>query len=88
VDQGSPTTTGSNLQDGDNTKSFTQSADGTSGDSIAGQVTGVVTSAGGAVSVVVANESTDIDAESGVSTFDNNDDQFVGLFVSNGPLNI
>jgi hypothetical protein len=79
---------GSNLQEGDNRKSLAQAADATSGDAIAGQVTGVVTSAGGSSSVVVANRSDNIDATTGKSIFDNVDHEFVGLNFTNGPLNI
>jgi hypothetical protein len=78
----------SNFQDGDNSKSLGQTADATSGDAIAGQVTGVVQSAGGTASVVVSNESIDIDAESGVTTFDNSDSEFVGLQASNVDIEI
>jgi hypothetical protein len=71
-----------NLQDGDNAKTFTQSASATSGDGVAGQVTGVVTSAGGSASVVVANTSNDIDSTSGDSRFDNSQAAFVGQNVT------
>jgi hypothetical protein len=77
-----------NIQQGDNRKTLTQSADASSGDAVAGQVSGVVTSAGGDASVVVANSSTAIDATSGNSNFDNTDAAFVGLNISNGPLTI
>jgi len=77
----------SNLQDGNNTRTFTQTANATSGDSVAGQVSGVVTSAGGSASVVLANNSTNIDSASGESRFDNADAGFVGLNDS-GPLTI
>ena len=79
---------GTNLQDGRNTKTFTQTADASSGDSVAGQVSGVVTSAGGSASVVVANNSTNIDSASGESRFDNSDAGFVGLNDNNGNLNL
>jgi hypothetical protein len=79
--------TAANLQDGDNRKTMVQTADATSGDGVAGQVAGVVTSAGGSASVVLANTSTDIDSSSGNSDFSNTDSEFVGLNVSNiGPL--
>jgi len=68
-----------NLQDGSNRKTATQSADATSGDAVAGQVSGVVTSAGGTASVVLANTSTGIDALSGDGVFANSDAGFVGL---------
>jgi hypothetical protein len=72
-------TSADNLQDGRNTRTFTQTADATSGDSVAGQVSGVVTSAGGSASVVLANTSSSIDSTSGDSHFDNSDAGFVGL---------
>jgi hypothetical protein len=79
--------TATNLQEGDNRKTISQNADATSGDGVAGQVAGVVTSAGGSASVVLANTSTDIDSTSGNSDFSNTDSQFVGLNVSfSGPL--
>jgi len=68
-----------NLQDGNNSRTFTQSADASSGDSVAGQVSGVVTSAGGSASVVLANNSSSIDSLSGDGRFDNSDAGFVGL---------
>lgn len=74
-----------NLQDGSNRRTSTQSADATSGDAVAGQVSGVVTSAGGSASVVVANTSTNIDASSGQGQFSNNDAGFAGLNEGSGP---
>jgi hypothetical protein len=71
-----------NLQDGNNTKTMSQSADASSGDGVAGQVAGVVTSAGGSASVVLANTSTGIDSTTGESRFDNSDNTFVGLNLS------
>jgi hypothetical protein len=68
-----------NLQEGDNRKTLSQSANAISGDAIAGQVGGVVTSAGGSASVVLDNTSTNIDSTSGSSHFDNADAGFVGL---------
>ena len=77
-----------NVQDGSNRAIRSQLSSATSGDAIAGQVTGVVTSAGGSSSVVVDNASSDIDAASGASTFDNHDETFVGLIVVSGGLTI
>jgi len=77
-----------NLQEGSNRKTLTQSADATTGDAVAGQVSGVVTSAGGSASVVVANTSTSIDSRTGDAVFDNTDASFVGLNISNGPLTV
>jgi hypothetical protein len=73
---------GVNVQDGNNSKTFSQNASASSGDGVAGQVTGVVTSAGGSASVVVANTSSGIDATSGESRFDNSDSDFVGQNAS------
>jgi hypothetical protein len=71
-----------NVQEGDNAKDLSQSADATSGDAVAGQVAGVVTSAGGSADLVLANTSEDSDAESGDGDFDNNDESFTGLNAS------
>jgi hypothetical protein len=71
-----------NLQEGDNRKSLSQSADASSGDAVAGQVGGVVTSAGGSASVVLANTSTGIDSSTGDTEFNNDEDAFVGLNVT------
>jgi hypothetical protein len=68
-----------NAQDGDNRKSFGQSANASSGDGVAGQVAGVVTSAGGSADLVLANRSEDSDATTGSSDFNNDDAGFVGL---------
>ena len=74
---------GRNLQEGDNSKDFAQSANASSGDAVGGQVAGVVTSAGGSADLVLANTSEDADAETGESEFDNEDVAFVGLNFSN-----
>jgi hypothetical protein len=71
-----------NVQEGDNSKDLSQSADATSGDAVAGQVAGVVTSAGGSADLVLANTSEDSDAESGDGDFDNSDESFTGLNAS------
>jgi hypothetical protein len=71
-----------NVQEGDNSKDLSQSADATSGDAVAGQVAGVVTSAGGSADLVLANTSEDADAESGDGDFDNSDESFTGLNAS------
>ena len=71
-----------NVQEGDNAKDLSQSADATSGDAVAGQVAGVVTSAGGSADLVLANTSEDADAESGDGEFDNSDESFTGLNAS------
>jgi len=67
---------------GDNSKDLAQSADSNSGDAVAGQVAGVVTSAGGSADLVLANTSEDADAESGDGEFDNSDESFTGLNAS------
>jgi hypothetical protein len=77
-----------NIQDGNNRKTLSQAAEATSGDAIAGEVSGVVTSAGATASVVLANTSTGMDVRSGDALFDNTDNGFVGLTVLSGPLNI
>ncbi len=77
-----------NLQDGANRKTLGQTASATSGDAVAGQVSGVVTSAGGSASVVLANNSTSIDSTSGQGNFSNSDHGFVGLNTGSGPLTV
>jgi len=77
-----------NLQDGNNNKTLSQSANATSGDGVAGQVTGVVTSAGGSASVVLANTTTGVDSTSGDGRFDNTDHSFVGQEATNLALTI
>ena len=71
-----------NLQDGRNSKTLSQNADASSGDAVAGQVSGVVTAAGGSASLVLANTSADIDASTGESEFSNDESSFVGLNFS------
>jgi hypothetical protein len=71
-----------NAQDGDNDGSFDQTANATSGDGVAGQVAGVVTSAGGSADLVLANHSSDSDAKTGDGEFSNTDQLFVGLNFS------
>ncbi|MEX0873318.1 MAG: hypothetical protein WD646_13355 [Actinomycetota bacterium] len=70
--------TAANIMDGDITSDVAQSANAVSGDAVAGQVAGVVTSAGGSADLVLANTSEDVDAESGESDFDNDSSEFVG----------
>jgi len=72
------------VQDGSNRQTLTQNATATSGDAIAGEVSGIVTSAGGSASVVVANTTLRTDSTSGDTTFDNNDAGFVGLGQTDG----
>lgn len=73
-----------NVQEGSNKKSLSQDATSTSGDGVAGQVAGVVTSAGGSADLVLANTSTNSDTQTGDGRFENNDDSFTGLNVSPG----
>jgi len=76
--------TASNVQEGNNKKDLSQDASATSGDSVAGQVAGVVTSAGGSADLVLANTSTNSDTDSGDGRFSNSDSSFTGLNVSPG----
>jgi HAMP domain-containing protein len=71
-----------NVQDGDNAAESVQAAQAASGDSVGGQVAGVVTSAGGSADLVLANTSEDSDAETGDSDFENFDTSFTGLNAS------
>jgi hypothetical protein len=73
-----------NVQEGSNKKDLTQGATATSGDSVAGQVAGVVTSAGGSADLVLANTSSNSDTSSGDGRFFNSDSSFTGLNVSPG----
>jgi hypothetical protein len=68
-----------NVQEGDNEKALSQSADAASGDAVGGQVAGVVTSAGGSADLVLANTSVDADGVTGDADFDNFDLSFTGL---------
>jgi hypothetical protein len=70
-----------NFHLGDDDHEVDQSASSFSGDGVAGQVLGVVTAAGGTADVVIANESVDVDAESGDGDHANDDEAFVGLQV-------
>jgi hypothetical protein len=58
-----------NLHEGDNSTATDQAATAVSGDAVAGQVFGVVTS--GSADVVVANTTLDVDITSGDANFDN-----------------
>lgn len=71
-----------NVQEGDNEAATVQAATAASGDSVAGQVAGVVTSAGGSADLVLANTSTDSEAETGDTDFENFDVTFTGLNAS------
>ncbi len=69
---------GDNFSDGEISSEVAQDASASSGDAVAGQVAGVVTSAGGSADLVLANTSEDVDGESGDSFFFNNLEEFVG----------
>ncbi|MEX0874893.1 MAG: hypothetical protein WD179_08035 [Actinomycetota bacterium] len=75
---------GDNFSDGDISGEIAQDASATSGDAVAGQVAGVVTSAGGSADLVLANTSEDVDAESGDSFHFNEVDEFVGQQTEGG----
>ncbi len=74
----------SNLQEGSNKRDLMQNASAMSGDAVAGEVAGVVTSAGGSADLVLANTSTNSDTDSGDGRFFNTDSSFTGLNVSPG----
>jgi hypothetical protein len=71
-----------NVQQGDNAAESVQAANASSGDSVGGQVAGVVTSAGGSADLVLANTSEDTDGTTGDSDFENFDTSFTGLNAS------
>ena len=68
-----------NVQLGNNTHEVIQTVAASSGDAVGGQVSGVVTSAGGSADVVLANTSEDADAETGDGEFAAVDASFMGL---------
>src|SRR5581483_9692730 len=68
-----------NLQDGNNTSTYNQSATYTTGDGVAGEVIGVVTAAGGSASVVAANTSTNDSVLTGDARGANSYAAFIGL---------
>ena len=74
----------SNVQEGSNKRDLSQDATADSGDSVAGQVAGVVTSAGGSADLVLANTSMNSDTDSGDGRFFNTDTSFTGLNVTAG----
>jgi hypothetical protein len=79
---------GANLQDGSNTGRLNQSANAVSGDGVAGQVAGIVTSAGGSAAVTLANTSTDVDSTSGDTNFSNDSSMFNGLGFTTGTASV
>jgi hypothetical protein len=79
---------GTNVQSGDNTGTLNQTANAVSGDGVAGQVAGVVTSAGGSAAVTLANTSTNVDSTSGDSNFANSSSMFDGLQTTTGTASV
>jgi hypothetical protein len=79
---------GTNVQEGDNTSRLNQTADAVTGEAVAGQVAGVVTSAGGSADLVLANTSDRVDATSGQSTISNIQSIFSGLSTTSGALTV
>lgn len=73
-----------NVQSGDNSAIQDQSAEASSGDAVAGQVAGVVTSAGGSADAVLDNASKDTDLTSGDVEFSASGSLFVGLSLAQG----
>lgn len=69
---------GNNEAQGDIESEVAQAASAVSGDAVAGQVVGVVTSPGGSADLALANTSLDVDTESGSSEFFNETEEFVG----------
>jgi hypothetical protein len=67
-----------NDQDGDNDSTTVQNAGAVSGDGVGGQVLGIVTSSGGSADVVAANNSENVDAQSGDAQSINDTEAFVG----------
>jgi hypothetical protein len=68
-----------NVQEGDNAAEVVQAAEASTGDAVAGQIGGVVTSAGGSADLVLANTSEHSDTETGESFIDNEATSFTGL---------
>src|SRR5437867_1048415 len=74
------TGTGQNVQDGDNDSSTSQNGSASSGDAVAGQVTGVVSS--GDASVDATNKSDDVSIKTGDADGSNDAATFTGLNTS------
>jgi hypothetical protein len=88
ADSNSSQANGSNcVNEGDAEGAVDQAADAASGDGVGGQVIGVVTSAGGSADLVLDNESSDSEVDSGDGDFDNTTDTFVdsGIFFTIAP---
>jgi len=79
---------GANIQDGNNSGTLRQTADSISGDGVAGQVAGIVTSAGGSAAVTLANTSTRVEVTSGDTSFINDLSMFNGLVTSSGTVSV
>jgi len=75
------------VNEGDADGAIGQTADAASGDGVGGQVIGVVTSAGGSADLVLDNESSDAEVESGEGDFSNTSDAFTdsGIFFTITP---
>ncbi len=76
--------TGDNFSDGEIESTLVQDSTAGSGDAVAGQVAGIVTSAGGTADLVLANTSEDADAETGDAFMFNDDLEFVGQQIEGG----
>jgi hypothetical protein len=77
-----------NVQQGDNDGNLDQTATASSGDGVAGQVAGVVTSAGGSADLVLANTSLESGTDTGSAEFFNTERLFVGLAEGEDDINI
>src|SRR5581483_6151408 len=71
-----------NAQDGNDSAILTQRATTTTGDGVAGEVIGAVTSAGGSASIVAANSSSTSDVTTGDADTSNDLAAFVGQNIS------
>lgn len=71
-----------NLQEGDNKAVSSQSSSAVSGEPVAGQIVGVVTSAGDSSSVVLANASSNSDVESATARDAETLSEFIGLLAA------
>lgn len=79
--------TGVNLQEGDNLSQLRQTADASSGDAVVGQVAGVV-NPGGTTDATFLNVSEDVEVESGLATMANLQLLFTGLDVSTSSVGL
>lgn len=74
--------TATNVQEGDNTGRFDQTADAVTGDGITGQIVAPIASSGGSVSITAGNETIDSEVDTGDATSANDLAAFIGLNVS------